>query len=210
MEERIDLDAWKEDGKGLWQHVQEQGELAFAWCNPWFRLLVVGLGILSAAVVCQLLFGRWYISLPIALYSLLSLYNSIKFLVLDRRIGGLYFFYSTDGFGIGGALERIAIPYSAVVMPEVISPSTVNSNYIDLPVPSEHFDAISILKANGENSVWDQRPFKQAIAEIRVADGRLIAKAYPNEFIVHLFSTLHPLLMYLNRGDPNKLDVGDA
>ena len=115
-----------------------------------------------------------------------------------------------DGFGIGGALERIAIPYSAVVMPEVISPSTVNLNYIDLPVPSEHFDAISILKANGENSVWDQRPFKQAIAEIRVADGRLIAKAYPNEFIVHLFSTLHPLLMYLNRGDPNKLDVGDA
>lgn len=204
MEDRIDIDAWRADGERLWNDICDHGEVSVAWRNPWFRLLLIGGAILAVAVVSHLLVGRWYVSLPIAVYSLLFIYNGLKFLVLDRHIGGLHFFYTAECFGIGGATERIAIPFSAVVMPKVISPWTVNSNYIDLPVPPPSFEAISVRTPDGRRTTWDGRPFKQAIAQVRIADGKLIAKAYPNEFIVNLFSTLWPLLIYLDKRNLNK------
>jgi hypothetical protein len=203
MPDHIDVAAWKADGRALWQHIQERGELAFAWNNPWLRVTVVGALILAgAATLFFLPWKCWYLSVPVALYAGVFLVNGVKFYVLDKRAGGLHFFYSKEHFGIGGARERIAIPYSSIVVPETVNPSTVNSNYIDLSVPAENCSAITILTREGGSRPWDGKPFKMAIASIRVVDGKLIAKAYPNEFIVRIFSTFYPLLMYLSQDNP--------
>ena len=207
MENRINIQAWKADGERLWGHVQEHGCVKFAWLNPWFRFIVLGLFLLALAAACQIFVGWWIASASVAFLSFLSLCVGIRFLVIDRRIGGLYFFYSTESFGIGGTFEWIEIPFAAVVAPQKISPSTVNSNYIVLPVPVENFSAISICRVDGAKHLWNLRPFKQAIAEVRVSDGNLIVKAFPNEFIVRFFSTLHPLVLHLNDKYPQALSA---
>jgi hypothetical protein len=207
MPERIAIDvtAWKSEGKALWEHIPESGQLVFAWNNPWLRVTALG-SITLAGSIALLIFGpgkAWWLALPVALCALFLLFKGLKFYILDRRAGGLHFFFSKEHFGMGGAHQRIAIPYSVIVMPEAIAPSTVNSNYIDLPVPAADCSKIMILSRDGGSKPWDGQPFEVAIASIEIADGKLVAKAYPNEFIVHIFSSLYPLIMYLSQDAPD-------
>jgi hypothetical protein len=81
-----------------------------------------------------------------------------------------------------------------------VNPGTVNENYIVLPVVGSN-NGIVIERKTGDDVPWDGTPYARGIASVFLKDDQLRVRAYPNEMIVHLFSAIYPLRVYLSRRD---------
>ena len=196
MTQSIDIQAWRKDGEQLWAQIQERKLVVIWWNNPWFRFAVIGAVLLMAAVVTWLIWRNLGISGASGLLSSPCVYIAIKYYAIGARTGGLYSFFSDTGFGIGCDADRLSFPYASLELPGRVSPSTVNDNYIILPLKVGTEDVVLESK-NGADSPWDGKPYERGIASIFIKDGAVHAKAYPNEMIVHLFCAIYPLAMYL-------------
>lgn len=197
MNQAIDIQAWRKDGEQLWAQIQERKLVVIWWNNPWFRFAVIGLVLLIAAAVTWLIWRDNLISGLFVLLALPCAYIATKYYAIQARTGGLYSFFSDTGFGIGCDADRLSFPYSSLQLPGMVSPSTVNENYIVLPVKPE-IQGVKIERKSGADSTWDGTPYKRGIASIFIKDGAVHVRANPNEMIVHLFCAIYPLAMYLD------------
>jgi len=197
MPKKIDVAAWRRDGERLWNTIQERELVVLPWNNPWFRFAVPGVPLFLAAIVTWFIWWNPFVSGVLALLAAPCLYTAIKYYSIGKRTGGLYSFFSETGFGMGCDADRLSIPYSSLDLPKQVTPSTVNHNYIVLPV-RPGIDGIMLERKTGVDSPWDGAPYRRGIAAIlRTRDGALHARAYPNEMIVHLFRAVFPLALYL-------------
>lgn len=154
MNQPIDLDAWRRDGEGLWGQIQERKFVANYWNNPWYRFAAIGAALVIATVVTELLWGNHYVSAVLGILALPCVFTAARYFWIGVQTGGLYSFFSESGFGIGCDADRLSIPYSAMQLPERISPATANENYILLPVRAET-GGIIIERKNGPDIPWD-------------------------------------------------------
>jgi hypothetical protein len=198
MKQTVSIEAWRRDGERLWAAIQEKKLIVIPWRNPWRRLAMIGLGLLIVAIVVGVLMRSFLIAGALAAFSLPGFYYAVKFLRVGAQTGGLYSFFSERGFGIGCDADRLSIPYSSIVLPSIVSPSTVNQNYIILPVVGTS-DGVRLERKSGIDSSWDGKPYTRGIASIVLQDGHIRARAYPNEMIVHLFCAIYPLSVFLNQ-----------
>lgn len=197
MNQSIDIEAWRKDGERLWASIQQRKLVAIFWNNPWRRFAVPG-SLLTVATVATVLWGcNYLVSGALGVLSLPFVYTAIKYYRIGVRTGGLYSFFSEEGFGIGCDADRLSIPYSSIHMPEKVSPATVNDNYIVLPVRPSTV-GVMIERKNGLDSEWDGKPYERGIASVLIRDGVLQVRAYPNEMIVHFFCAIYPLCIFLN------------
>ena len=199
MNQPIDIEAWRKDGERLWGSIQETKLVVIPWNNPWRRFAILGAAILVAACVAAFTMRNQYV-FAFAAISLPFLYTALKYFRIGAQTGGLYSFFSENGFGIGCDADRLLIPYSAILLSDRVSPSTVNDNYIVLPAKPETTGVV-IERPNGEDSQWDGTPYKRGIASVFITDGDLRVGAYPNEMIVHLFCAIYPLSIFLTSRD---------
>ncbi len=176
--------------------------MSILWRNPWIRFAVPGLILLVAAASWGFISTSGFTSqsLFLALASLPFVYTAVKYFRIGANTGGLYSFFSEKGFGVGCDADRLCIPYSEIQLPERVAPSTVNENYIVLPVKA---DAVGIIveSKDGTDRPWDGKPYQRGIVSVVIKDGVLQARAYPNEMIVQLFCAIYPLSMFL-KGKP--------
>jgi hypothetical protein len=201
MEEsqKINVQEWCQRGSRLWEAVKRDKIVILPWKNPCLRLASVSVVLFLASLLV------WFI-LPLAIAvavmgvliasALFPLFYAIKFYLIGQKTGGLYSFFSEEGFGVGCSQDRVFIPYSALRFPEEISPSTVNENYIVLPVTPLCLGAV-IEKKSGPAANWDGTPYTRGIITVLKEGDKLIARAYPNEMIVHLFCAIYPLCFHL-------------
>ena len=196
MNEAIDIEGWRRDGEQLWASIQETKLVVVYWNNPWPRFAVIGALFLIAAVTAALLWQNYIAVAALTLAALPCVYTAIKYYRIGAQTGGLYSFFSENGFGIGCHEDRLSIPYSSIRRPARVTPSTVNDNYIVLPVAPEKAGVI-VERQNGTDSPWDGTPYQRGIASILLENGELRARAYPNEMIVHLFCGIYPLCIFL-------------
>ena len=73
---------------------------------------------------------------------------------------------------------------------------TIYKNYIVLPVKAE-ITGVMIESKDGKASPWDGKPYRRGIVSAYIKDGIFQVEASPNGMIVHLFSVIHPLAVYL-------------
>lgn len=196
MNQSIDLDAWRKDGERLWTRIQQSKLLVLPWNNPWRTLAKLSLVPLISSATAALTLKSHYPALLFAILSLIFVIPALIFFAVARRTGSLYSFFSETGFGIGCDADRITIPYSALQLPQKVDRATVNKNYIVLPVKAETVGVV-VESKNGKASPWDGKPYRRGIVSAFIKDGSFQVKASPNAMIVHLFSVIFPLSVYL-------------
>jgi len=199
----IDLEAWRRDGQQLWEQVDATKLVVIPWRNPWPRFAILAVVILIAAVTILAISHNVFAGAMICAFSVPCIFTAAKYRCIGVRTGGLYSFFSDKGFGLGCDEDRICIPYSALRLPDKVSPSTVNDNYIVLPVCTESAQVL-IERKDGADAPWDGSPYNRGIISVFTKDGQLVAKAYPNEMIVHLFCAVYPLSLYLKSKNANQ------
>jgi hypothetical protein len=197
MNQPIDLDAWRKDGEQLWSRIQQSKLLVLPWNNPWRTLAKLSLVPLISSIAATFTLRSHFPAFLFALIFLLFVIPALVFFIVARRNGGLYSFFSETGFGVGCDTDRITIPYSALQLPQKVNRATVNRNYILLPVKAETTGVI-IESKDGKASPWDGTPYRRGIVSAFIKDGSFQVKASPNAMIVHLFSVIYPLSVYLH------------
>ena len=195
MQDMIDIEAWKQDGQELWCTVEKNKLVVLWWNNPWFRMATIGVFVTVFAVVLFIFWKNLFISILLGIIAIPYLFSGIKFLLIGKQTGGLYSFFTEYGFGIGCDADRLMIPYSQIEVPEYVDPSTVNQNYIVLPVITDP-QGILIETKDGNEQPWDGNEYRRGIASIEFNKEGLIARAYPNEMVVQLFGAIHSLSIY--------------
>lgn len=198
MSQAIDIEAWRRDGEKLWAAIQAHKLVSIHWNNPWRRLAGIGLVPLVAAVVVGIFTESLIAAGGLMILSLPFLYMAAKCFRIGAQTGGLYCFFSEYGFGVGCDADRLSIPYSSIALPEWINTGTVNENYIVLPVTASS-KGVQIEQKTGVDLPWDGKPYTRGIVSVFFQDGEVRVRAYPNEMIVHLFSAIYPLSVYLSR-----------
>lgn len=196
----MDPDAWRKDGERLWTRIQQSKLLVLPWNNPWRTLGKLSLVPLLCSATAALTLKNHYPAILFALLSLIFVIPALIFFTIARRTGSLYSFFSENGFGVGCDADRIIIPYSALQLPEKMDRATANKNCIVLPVKAETTGVI-IESKDGKASPWDGKPYRRGIVSAFIKDGSFQVKASPNAMIVHLFSVIHPLSVYLKSQD---------
>ena len=196
MNQPVDLDAWRKDGERLWTRIQQSKLLVLPWNNPWRTLAKLSLVPLLCSAAATFTLQSHYPAFLFALLSLIFVIPALIFFTIAWRTGGLYSFFSENGFGVGCDADRIIIPYSALQLPQKVDRATVNKNYIVLPVKPEA-TGVMIESKNGNASPWDGKPYRRGIVSAFIKDGSFQVKASPNSMIVHLFSVIFPLSVYL-------------
>jgi hypothetical protein len=198
MSQAIDIEAWRRDGEKMWAAIHERKLLVIWWNNPWRRFAAIGLVLVVAAVVVGIAMRAYILTAVLAAASLPFLYTAVKYFRVGLRTGGLYSFFSERGFGIGCDADRLSIPYSSIVLPESVNPGTVNENYIVLPIAGGT-EGVVIERKVRDDLPWDGATYARGIASVFLKDNQVRVRAYPNEMIVHLFSAIYPLSIYLSR-----------
>lgn len=189
---------WRKLGEQLWSRAQ-QSELVFLpWNNPWRRFAALAFVPLICAGAAAITFKSHYALFAFALLSVPFVVSAIIFYIIGARTGGLYSFFTEQGFGVGCDADRILIPYSTIQLPRNSNPATVNSNRVVLPIKGEP-TGILIERKDGTASPWDGKPYKRGIVSVFKKDGTLCVKAFSDEMLVHLCSTIHPLGVFLAR-----------
>lgn len=196
MKQPIDLVAWRKDGEQLWSRIQQSKLLVLPWNNPWRTLAKLSLVPLISSAVAAFVLKNHHAAVLFGLISLVFVIPALVFFIIARRHGGLYSFFSETGFGVGCDADRIIIPYSALQLPQKVDRATINKNYIVLPVKAET-TGVMIESKDGKASPWDSKPYRRGIVSAYIKDGSFQVKASPNGMIVHLFSIIHPLSVYL-------------
>jgi hypothetical protein len=196
MSEQVDLDAWRKDGENLWAAIQENDLVVIYWNNPWYRFALPGGVLVLAAIVTAIIWRSAIVSGAMGALSLPFVMTAAKYFIIGMRTGGLYSFFSEKGFGVGCDADRISFPYSAIRLPDTVAPSTVNENYIVLPVRAERTD-VTIERKDGVDTEWDGEPYRRGIASVHIKDNVVCVRAYPNEMIVQLFCAIYPLSLFL-------------
>ena len=210
MNQPIDLDAWRRDGEQLWTRIQQSKLVVLPWNNPWRKLAKLGAVPLMTSLVAALFLKHHYPAYLFASISIPFLVLALFYSMIGNRTGGLYSFFSEKGFGVGCGTDRISIPYSSIQWPQTINPSTVNDNYIVLPVKAETTGVM--IEHEGETALpWDGKPYRRGVVTALIEDGEFRVKAFPNGMIVHLFCAINPLSVYLKsqNGAP-KIPANDA
>lgn len=197
MKQPIDLAAWRKDGEQLWSRIQQSKLVLLPWNNPWRRLAALGAVPLMSSLVAAICFKTHYPAYLFAAISVPFLILAVIFSVIGNRTGGLYSFFSESGFGIGCGADRIVIPFSSIQLPQNIDPSTVNKDFLVLPVKAEATGVV-IEPKNGKAMPWDGTPYRRGIISAYIKDGEFCVQASPNGMILHLFFGVYPLAVYLN------------
>ena len=195
MNQPMDLEAWRKDGERLWTRIQQTKLLVLPWNNPWRTLAKLSLVPLLCSAIAALTLKHHYAALLFALLSLIFVIPALIFFTVACRTGGLYSFFSENGFGVGCNADRITIPYSALELPQKVERAT-HKNFIVLPVRAET-TGVMIESKSGKAAPWDGKPYRRGIVSAFIKDGSFQVKASPNGMIVHLFSVIHPLSVYL-------------
>lgn len=177
------------------------------WNNPWRRFALIGIFVV---VVALGLFTRSLGAAAVLLVlSVPFVYTAVKYFRIGVQTGGLYSFFSENGFGVGCDADRLSIPYSSIVLLPNVNPSTVNENYVVLPVIGG-CSGIRVEQKTGSDMPWDGTPYTRGIVSVYLQDGEVRVRAYPNEMIVHLFSAVYPLSIYLSGRGKEKRDEFDV
>ena len=204
-EQRINIEDWLTTGESLWGDIQSRRLVVIWWNNPWARLALVAMIPAVLAVATWAVWKSLVVAALLALLSIPPVYMAVKFYLIGLRTGGLYSFFASEGFGIGCDADRILIPYNEVRLPEVANPSTVNENYILLPVVKNP-QGIKIESKDGSTIPWDKTPYKRGIIAVEEKSGEIVVSSYPNEMIVHLWLAVYPLALYLHKS-PTRLNI---
>jgi hypothetical protein len=196
MNQSFDTSAWRKVGEQLWSRAQQSELVLLPWNNPWRRFAALALVPLVCAGAAAFTFKSRYALIVFALLSVPFVVSAIIFFIIGRRTGGLYSFFSGNGFGVGCEADKICIPYSSIQLPKKVDPATLNKNHIILPARAET-TGIVIERKDGTTSPWDGKPYKRGIVSVFIKDGALHVRAFPNEMILHLFYAIHPLSVFL-------------
>lgn len=189
------LNDWLREGQGKWALVEEHGEIAIPWNNPWYRFAGIALiGLLIAAT------GYFWFELkPVWIAGLgitaLGTFTATRFFVKGYRVGGIAAFVSKDGCSIGCDFDRLFIPWSTVKTD--IEKLPINDHFMLIPTKDDAADDIVIQHQDRSFVKWDRKPYTRAIirAEYHSGEGVRIY-AYPNEIIVFFLSFLYPVMAY--------------
>jgi hypothetical protein len=195
----INLEEWRLNGARMWDAVRKEKMILLPWKNPWPRCLALGSGMIFSALFLHFTFASAassVLSVLLVLGSVPLIFSAVKLYSQGFSTGGLYSFFTEHGFGVGCSKDRLLIPYSELCLPPSISPSTVNENYIVLPL-ARHPKDLKVETSSGTVLEWDGKPYVRGILSVFSDGGDIVVKAFPNEMIAQLFCAIHPLCVFL-------------
>ena len=88
MQHEIDLEAWKRDGRRLWNEIQREKLVVYWWKNPGLKMAVIGVLFLTLALVSWFGWKREYLPIASLVVAIPFIYLAIKF--LDSKQPGEY------------------------------------------------------------------------------------------------------------------------